>query len=152
APRMRDLWHWSDLDPAPMGRLGMIGQIIAPVCWLGLVVWFFAFSGLSWKGKLIGVGVALLLAAAGFAGIDGFTIDGNLRVIPHFRWQPRPQEQLARYLEERAEGGDLSPIDLSVDPVFDYPRYRGSRGDGVVRQSDLLELTWEKEKPRQLWR
>jgi outer membrane protein assembly factor BamB len=145
-------WNRADLDPGQIFRIGVVSFWTTLACLVGLFVWFFGFSGLKAKGKLIGLGVLVLLAGAGWGAIDGLVLDGQLIPRPRFRWQPRPQDQLARYLETQTDPDGLPRIDLTVDPINDFPRYRGFLGDGVVRPTELLDMKWEKSKPKELWR
>ena len=77
---------------------------------------------------------------------------GSLWPTFRFRWQSDPQEKLARYLQEQPEKPALAAIDLTVDRVSDYPRYRGLWGDGVVNPAELLDMKWESGPPREVWR
>lgn len=152
AVALPDLWEWADLDPSPRSAMELSGKFVALGCWLIVAVWFFAFSGLSSRVKLATLSVLLLLAAGGVAAVAEVDVDGNLRPIFHYRWEPRPQDALARHLEEAATPSGLPRIDLTVDLVSDFPRYRGLRGDGIVTPVDLLEFDWSKKAPEPLWR
>ncbi|MFO0930772.1 MAG: PQQ-binding-like beta-propeller repeat protein [Gemmataceae bacterium] len=150
-PLLPRLWHWSDLDPAPIFMLGFAGMWMLVLGTLGLLGWFFAFSGLSWRTRLLGLGGLALVGGGVVAAVDEFKLDGNMRPIPHFRWQPRAQERLAEYLDETS-GDQLPPVEVAVDPVNDFPRYRGVRADGVINPSELLNMRWDEAAPRELWR
>jgi outer membrane protein assembly factor BamB len=147
------LWRWADLDPKPTFILTMIGQFVALFCWLALPLWLLFFCGFSRRIKAAIVGVVLLCVGGVFASIDSVAVNGDLQPIPHFRWQPRAQDQLDKHLEEEVqEDVKLPPIDLTIDPVSDFPRYRGAQGDGRVIVPELLQLNWEEAQPELLWR
>jgi outer membrane protein assembly factor BamB len=146
------VWQWADLDPAPMFTFSMIGMILLPVCWMLLPIWFFFFSGLTSRTRGIVTGVMLLLAGSAAASIDSFKVDGNLRPIPHFRWQPRSQDLLDQFREAQEDSEGLSAIDLRVDPDTDFPRYRGLNGDGMVVPPAPFAWNWEEKPPRLMWR
>src|SRR5262249_10396084 len=147
-------WHAADLDPAPIGWMKLFGKVFAPVSWVFLVVWFFGFTRVSRRTKWKALALLALLAAAAFAAIDGFGLDAQLWPQPHFRWQPRPEARLEESLEEEAETPltGLPKIDLTIDSVNDFPRFRGLFADGVVRPSELLDMKWESGRPREVWR
>jgi outer membrane protein assembly factor BamB len=144
-------WHAADLDSSPVGWMRMIGTTLACVLWCWLILWFFAFTRLSRQTKWKGFVVLVVLVGAAFIAVDEVFFDANLRPNFHFRWQPHPEAKLAQYLEETDTTG-LPPIDLTIDPVNDFPRYRGLFADGIVRPSELLDLSWESAKPKELWR
>ncbi len=146
------LWQWADLDPTPIPTLMMAGQALTLLCWVTLLVWFLFFSRFAWKTRFAGLGLLALLVGAGFATIDEVVVDAKLFPHPRFRWQPRPQDRLASYLQEESSAGGLPSIDLSVDPVRDFPRYRGAHADGVVHPTELLDAKWEGGTPVELWR
>jgi outer membrane protein assembly factor BamB len=149
---VRSVWKWSDLDPRPTFALTATGWAVALACWVTLPVWIFLFSGWSGRTRAVIAGVMLLGLGGAVAAIDSVQFNGDLEPIPHFRWRPRAEDALRTYLEEREDGEGLSPIDLTVDPLADFPRYRGARGDGVVIPAELLQLDWSKQPPRELWR
>lgn len=150
-PLLPHLWQWADLDPAPIFYLAQVGLLLLLGSLLGLLVWFLVFSGLSGRARLAGLGVAAVLVGGLAASIAEVRVDGSLRPIPRFRWQPRPQDQLAEFLDEATAAG-LPPTDVQIDPVNDFPRYRGLRGDGVINPAELLETRWDAHPPKQLWR
>jgi outer membrane protein assembly factor BamB len=148
---IRPLWNWSDFNPRPTFILTMIGWGIALACWIALPVWLFALSGISGRTKAILAGLMLLIVGTAVASIDDVQWNGYIQPIPHFRWQGRPQDRLEEYLAEQDDSQGLPPIDLSIDPVADFPRYRGARGDGVVIPTELLQMNWSEKAPELLW-
>jgi outer membrane protein assembly factor BamB len=145
-------WQWADLDPRPIFTLSVIGQSVTTFCVLALPIWVLFFSGFAGRTKGIVLGLMLLLAGTAVAAIDSVKLTGDLRPIPHFRWQGRPEELLEQHLKEAGDSTDLAPIDLTIDRIQDFPRYRGSHGDGIVTSNDLLEWNWTEYPPRLLWR
>src|SRR5262249_30225008 len=49
-------------------------------------------------------------------------------------------------------GEGLPPIDLRVDEVNDFPRYRGAEGRGLVAGDARLLPSWEYTSPTVLWK
>jgi outer membrane protein assembly factor BamB len=145
-------WQWADLDPRPIFLLSVIGQSVTTFCLLALPIWVLFLSGFGGRTKGVLVGLMLLVAGAAVAAVDSVKLTGDLRPIPHFRWQGRPEELLDRHLKEAGDSTGLPPIDLTIDRTLDFPRYRGLRGDGVVTSNDLLEWNWSEYPPKLLWR
>lgn len=146
-------WESLDLDPAPLGHLRIAAFALTFVTLGWLVVWFFAFTRLARRTKLVGLAVLALAGGGLGASVDGMTLTANLWPSFHFRWQQRAEDRLAEY--QSSSPGDpsgLAKIDLTIDSLIDYPRYRGPRVDGIVHPSDLLDLKWENSKPKELWR
>jgi outer membrane protein assembly factor BamB len=148
------LWRWADFDPAPQASLSISAALVLPLSALLLLVWFFVLSGLG-KGIKIAGGVLLAtLAGTALATVRTFDVDGNLRPILHFRWEPAPEDELDRYREqeEASQPAKLSPIDLTVHKLTDFPRYRGVLGDGVVLPLEPFSFDWSSTSPKELWR
>lgn len=145
------LWHWADFTPTYIDLMAQIGISTALLCWVALLVWFVVLSGFSWKTR----GLVVLLVAGGltafFFAVDEWTPSSTLFPSPRFVWQEKPEARLANRLAQQTADG-LPPIDLTVEPVRDFPRYRGLRADGVVQPTDLLDLQWASGPPVQRWR
>ncbi|MFO0880384.1 MAG: PQQ-binding-like beta-propeller repeat protein [Gemmataceae bacterium] len=139
------LWQAADLDPAPIGILRMVGVLSVFTCAGWLVVWFFGFTRIS-RGTKLGLFLLLLVGCVGFAAsVREVVLDSDLIPSFRFRWQSVAEVAPEEY-DQREK------IDLTIDPVNDFPRYRGAAGDGVVRPTELLANTWEEVKPREVWR
>ncbi len=139
------LWVWADWDPAGLMQIGMFCFWGIPLGVLLLLVWWLALSGFQWRTRL---DVFLLLAALSgwFAAlVDHVEITGNVGLIVVFRWE------VHRHPADADDPADFSPIDLTIDPVHDFPRYRGPHADGVV-SGVVLEKDWKVHPPRELWR
>lgn len=145
------LFDWADLDPLYRGAVGWTALAAFLAGAIGLAVWFFFLSGLS---RPVRLGVLGLFIAAGVclaAAVADVAVTGYLGVVPRFRWQPDPQAEVER--DRGAEKATaLPPLDLTIDPHGDFPRYRGLTGDGVVRSVELLANDWVAHPPKELWR
>ena len=145
------VWDWLDTDQGPPMPLKMVCSAIVVVCCVLLLVWFALSSRVRRRTKL-GVLAGLVFLVLGlFGAIDQLEFTGSWRPIPRYRWEPKPIALLEQHRQAQTEAGDLSPIDLTIDPLRDFPRYRGSQSDGVVRGL-ALEPDWQAHPPRQLWR
>ena len=137
---------------------------------LAMTLWWTFYSQLSWPARLGGIG----LVVAGLVGFrsqyrfDGF--DGAM--FPRFssRSEPTREEQLDEFLAntlaaaERpqqepsnaaTDGVDQPPVepetpDRLVISEGDWPQYRGSHRDGVIR-SGRTDFDWT-ATPTELWR
>lgn len=146
-------WHAMDLNPVPIGYLRLTGVILTIVILIFLVIWFFGFTWVSRPTKWKVFAILAILLAALTASVDEVIYDANIVPSFRFRWQPSPEQKLAEYLDrEKPDPSGLPKIDLTIHKVHDFPRYRGLGGDGIVRPSDLLDLTWEQAQPKTLWR
>lgn len=147
------LWWYGDFNPAPLSAMNLAGKIVAPLCWLGVLVWFFAFSGLGARARVVGLVVLLAVVGLALALVQSVEVYGDIRPILHFRWEPSPEALLERHRAEAEEGSaGLPDIDLTVDRVFDFPRYRGRHGDGLVLSPEPIALDWSNNPPELLWR
>jgi outer membrane protein assembly factor BamB len=147
------LWWWADFNPAPTNALSLIAKILAPLCWLFVLVWFFALSGLGRRVKVVGALVLLALAGTAVAAVRNVDVDGNLSPLFHFRWESVPEEALDRHreAEQATTASDLPPIDLTVHKLLDFPRYRGVLADGIVLPLEPFATDWSKTPPKRLW-
>lgn len=124
-------WEWAELDPSPLMRMKFLGQFVALVCLTLLVVWFFLFSRFSWVVRLGVLAVILLIAGLGMAAIRTLEFTGSWQPIPRFRWEKDHDANLEQHRAHMSIK-DLPPLDLTIDSVRDFPRFRGLRGDGIV--------------------
>jgi outer membrane protein assembly factor BamB len=139
------LWVWADWDPAGLMQIG-------PYCFFGiplgaflLLFWWLALSGFRWRTRLDGFLLVAALSGWFAALVDRVEITGDVGLIPVFRWQ------VHRHTPGADHAGTLPPIDLTIDPARDFPRYRGPLADGVVR-GVVLAKDWNARPPRELWR
>jgi outer membrane protein assembly factor BamB len=146
------LWEWADFYPAWRMKLTHAGTGATVVGIILLAVWFFALAGFSARLRLVALGLLVASVVAAVAAIGGFDFNGDLRPIPRFRWEPSAEALFDESREERERPADARAIDLTVDPVLDFPRYRGWRGDGIVTPPELFSTDWQAEAPTVVWR
>lgn len=139
------LWVWADFDPRPLLPIVNLCFLAIPLGALILLLWFVFLSGFRWRTRLAGLGLVAALAGGFLLSLDRVEITGDVGIIPIFKWESRPAAEAPR-----GEAG-LPPIDLKVDPVRDFPRYRGPRADGVVEGISLFK-DWQARLPREVWR
>jgi outer membrane protein assembly factor BamB len=145
-------WHYADFDPAPLFHMVLLGRIISALCLVGILMWFFGLSGLSVRIRLTALAV-LVLAVGGFAAsVADVQVDGALRPIFRFRWQSLPAQTHAAFLNEQSDASGLPEVDLTVDSIEHFPRYRGVQADGLFNPSELLDMRWDEKPPREVWR
>jgi outer membrane protein assembly factor BamB len=145
------LFDWADLDPLFRGTVGWAALASFVVGAVGLTVWFFFYSGFSARLRLGVFALAVVSLAAFLGSIASVDVTGYMGVIPRFRWQPDPQEELER--DRLTSGGPGLPlIDLTIDRRADFPRYRGLTGDGIVQSLELLANDWKAHPPKLLWK
>jgi outer membrane protein assembly factor BamB len=135
--------------------LGAFGMLLAAMPWVftAWTVWMVLARRLSPRPRLLGLTAVLLLAWVPFTlvGMDG--LDGDIQATLRWRWTPTAeqlyQQDLARRPHEDNNRSDISPKTLTVQPG-DWPAFRGSKRDGVVR-GVRIATDWEKT-PQPVWR
>src|SRR5579871_874726 len=141
-------WRWADYDPQPQFTIDWICSLAIPVGALILLLWLAFLSGFRWQIRLAVLGAFAALGAGLAASVDHIEVTGDVGLIPVFKWEVRPR--VAAFPPEGGTDG-LQPIDLKVDPVRDFPRYRGAHADGLVRGVTLAK-DWQAHPPREVWR
>jgi outer membrane protein assembly factor BamB len=145
---LHPLWVWADLDPAPLFKIDMFSMWALPLSILLLLVWLLALSGWRWWMRLAVLGGVIALVAGFIASIDEWEVTGDLGFRFTFFWQKRPPPRIVTPVAGTA--GKRS-IDLTIDPVRDFPRYRGAHADGVIR-GFIPAKDWTAHPPREIWR
>jgi outer membrane protein assembly factor BamB len=143
------LWTWADFDPEPLFDISIYCFYAVPLGILLLLLWLAFLSGYRWRTRLAVLGLVAALVGGFIAclDLDRVEMSGDVGFLPVFRWEARPAA--ATFAKEDEAG--LPPIDLKVDPVRDFPRYRGPHADGVVEGVSLFK-DWKARPPREVWR
>jgi outer membrane protein assembly factor BamB len=140
-----------DMDnPTPL--VMMTQWLMAPLAVLLIGVWWLFFSPVRWGTRLAGVIVVGVLGAGFVQAIrDVELTKGRIALVPrfHFIWEPTGTEQLADFLKSQKVRNALAANDATIGPE-DFPRYRGSKFDGVVQFTNL-EPDWSKHPPTIVW-
>src|SRR5262245_29703299 len=147
------LWEWAEWAPAWKMKVAHAGMVSTALAVIVVLLWFFCFSGFSARVRLGAVALAVLVVAVAFALVREVDWTGDLRPFPRYRWEPSARQLFEQYREEEVEpSSELLGIDLTIDPINDFPRYRGPFGDGHVTPSRLFASDGEKATPEILWR
>jgi outer membrane protein assembly factor BamB len=134
---------------------------LAPVVAILLIAlwWLFFFAGLGWVARLsvfalVAVSAVAAGAVASVYGIRQLELTASpVGLVPrlHFAWETSAEENRAQELEDELRMTDKLPvIDATVGPE-DFPRYRGTKLDGVVGLAKL-QTDWQKQPPTKLWK
>jgi outer membrane protein assembly factor BamB len=134
-----------------VGVLLVLTPIVVIVALVALPVWFLFFSRFRRRTRLRVTGGVLLLLLLGAATVRKVEFTGSWKPLFIFRWQPKSDDLLAQHLSQPRPQVALPPIDLKIDPLHDFPRYRGANCDGVV-YGIKLAADWKQHPPRLLWR
>jgi len=129
------LWRRLGLDPEAIMPLTMACMLAIPVTLLLLAVWLLLLSGLRWRTRLLAFAVVYLLPPAALAAaVRKVEWTGFMHPRLVWRWTPDEDQAWERYAaaERERTASDLPPIDVTIDPQRDFPRYRGANADGVV--------------------
>jgi outer membrane protein assembly factor BamB len=144
------VFDWADADPLYRGGVLVGSMVLLLAGVLGLTAWF-VFSGLVTRPLRTLAVLAIGLIGIGAALIAGGDVTGDLGFVPRFRWQPDPEARLEAYRAQASEK-PLPPVDLTIDPIVDFPRYRGFHADGTVQSDRLLANDWSDKPPEIVWR
>jgi outer membrane protein assembly factor BamB len=132
------------------GMMGMMLWIYAiPVLSLALVAWAVASRRLSSGLRRASMVVAILLACGVLTVLRTGGITGDADSDFHWRWTKTPEERLL------AQAGN-EPTTVSAAPagaksLVDWPGFRGSKRDGVIR-GVRIKTDWLGSPPVELWR
>jgi outer membrane protein assembly factor BamB len=156
------------------GAMGALPVLTFPVMAVGLVVWALVTRNLSGRIRPVSMVAAILIACIPCTLVRTEGLRGGFSEF-HWRWTPTPEEILLAQSSE-----DLAPIppaappakeivaespaakasidDVAISPPpsvpkrpVDWPGFRGSLRDGVVRNV-RIETDWSKSPPLELWR
>jgi outer membrane protein assembly factor BamB len=143
------IWDGLELDPGPLMTIRMVCTWLGLAGVVALPVWFFVFSGYARMTKLAVLGLVLLAGGVVAGLVRRLELSGGWEPMLRWRWQADPAARFDEYLAQKPATDNLPPIDLTIGPL-DFPRYRGTRGDGVV--NDVRLATDWSTPPRLLWR
>jgi outer membrane protein assembly factor BamB len=143
--------QWAELDPGPLMYIKMAATWSSMLAVVLLAAWFFLFSGIRPRTRLLVLGVLLFCAGSAAAAIKKVEFTGDWHPIFIYRWEADPADLLDAHRGHLPATDDLQPVDLTIDAVRDWPRFRGSRCDGVVGGLTLA-TDWKASPPRQVWR
>jgi outer membrane protein assembly factor BamB len=144
------IWEWADFDPAPLLGIYMFGMWGVPLSILLLLIWLLALSGFRWRTRLTILSVVVGLVGVWIASIAEVEVNGDVGLLITYKWQKRPAPR-TEPPPEKTTPSDLPRINLTIDPMHDFPRYRGTTFDGVVRGLTLAK-DWKTHPPREIWR
>ena len=112
-----------------------------------LAIWWLFLSGLRWRVRLAGLGVAVL-CLLGFKALfrtDGsYGGNGSPRIV--WRWTPRRSGNVAEF--KSAGAAKTAP---KLEAALDFPGYLGRDRSGIIHGIQL-ERDWAKHPPQELWR
>lgn len=140
-------WKYADDDTL---RIYITLKFIIPIVGGLLILWWLFRSGFSWRARLIGILLPVLAVGALSLvfRLEGF--DGAMRPRFSYRWSLTPEERAARYFRRTAGSGSGAPASADSNQL-DWPRFRGARGDGVVRGVSI-RTDWESNPPGLVWK
>ncbi|MBN1852266.1 MAG: PQQ-like beta-propeller repeat protein [Pirellulales bacterium] len=111
-----------------------------------LILWtiWFAFHVAKTRPMRWIILLAPFVLYAGFCGCVRMKLDGNLEFIGfEWRWTP-PADLRLQVPDQESEIAKWQPS------AFDYPRFLGPNGNGVIPNSSL-DPDWESHPPRKIW-
>lgn len=127
-----------------LGMRNFVSLMAAMSALLILLFWVLVLSGWRWVFRLIPV----LLVGGAAAAVEDVEFTGDMR--PLFTWRGSPKRadviKAARDKQPKSAAAPLAEM-----TAYDWPSFRGGRGDGVAL-GYTLNLKWEHQAPKELWR
>ena len=135
------------------GGMGMLIYILViPMLSLALVAWAVASRRLSAGPRRAALVAAILLACGVFTLIRTGGITADFRSDFHWRWTKTPEERLlAQAGHELLVPPSLTSAPVAVAAGADWPGFRGSKRDGIVRGVQI-KTDWSASPPVEIWR
>jgi outer membrane protein assembly factor BamB len=112
-----------------------------------LIVWWLFLTGLRWRVRLAGLGLAVLcmFGLTRLVRIDGsYGGSGRPRIV--WKWTPRRSGDV-----REAKATSATNQATRLEAAFDYPGYLGRDRCGVISEIQL-ERDWAAHPPQELWR
>jgi outer membrane protein assembly factor BamB len=165
------------LDPSlATGAMGMMYLMLAmPGLCLAFVVALLATRHSTPAFRRVVVGLAIVIAAAGWMAVKTGGFTGSFDNDLSWRWTPTPEERLLALRDDTppapvvaavkdattppsnaapavsaAPVAPVAPVALAA-PAADWPGFRGAERDGVVR-GVRIATDWSASPPKELWR
>ncbi|HEY7328098.1 MAG TPA: PQQ-binding-like beta-propeller repeat protein [Gemmataceae bacterium] len=135
-------------------KVGMVAWLLTSLPWVVTIwtIWLLLARKASAQARQLGIVAALVLTWSSFLLIrfDGLRGDGE--PVVHWRWTASAEDLYRAERERRqAEVPIVPPITSLTSQPGDWPGFRGSERDGVVRGL-AIDADWKKSPPRLLWR
>lgn len=139
------MWIVLRLIPAieEKGSVGAVNLVFLVLMGAFALVWLLLLSGLSWRTRLIGTGLALLLPAT--VKMDGHT--GSFFPQFSWRWTKTSATTLPGFTGQFAEEGTV----FETTGPANFPRLLGEAMNNRV-SGEQLPKGWYEKAPTELWR
>lgn len=128
--------------------------IVVPVLLL-LGIWWFFFSRVRWRWRLLSILGTITLIFGVSSQIERVELTADNVPMLEFKWGQRREAALVAHRRAMAERLADTVVDLKIplDEVAasDVAEFRGPRRDGVVTGPPLSQ-DWAGHLPRQVWR
>lgn len=142
---LRLAFRFTPLEEAGLGGAASILTIFLVL--IMALLWLLLLSGLTWKGRWIGLGVLTVLGAglALCVRVEGHM--GNFFPQLAWVWSPRPADSA----DDLDLASDTPAVEITTTSPSDFPRFLGLDQSNWVSGS-LLAADWHLQKPTELWR
>lgn len=142
------LW-WEDPTHFKMSIL-----FVWPAAIFLLLIWWTFFSGWSAKVRYGTVALGIVLLVAFFRVFRVERFDGDMTPTRlSYRWVPSADEKAREFLKQSASTTETvaTPEEPLVATEGDWPGYRGTGRDGIVRDF-AFRADFANRPPKELWR
>ncbi|MDA7934289.1 PQQ-binding-like beta-propeller repeat protein [Akkermansiaceae bacterium] len=138
-------WVVLKLSPhfAEQGWSGALDLLFVVAVFGVALIWLIFFSRLTWRNRLIGIGLMMLPAA--LLKIDGHT--GSFFPQLSWRWSKTSATEMPELTGEMAKEGEAIE---TAGPAY-FPRLLGENMNNRVT-GELLPDGWAGKEPKELWR
>ena len=177
---MAATWPFLDVSIST-GAMGFIFPMLAmPGLCLAFVLWAVASPYLSPGIRRVTMAAVILLACGGWTLVRTGGFDGSFNNDLAWRWTPTPEQRLLAQSEEPSNAvlidattaapapatsaspapaietrpdtpSALAPATVATNTTLDWPGFRGSDRDAVVR-GVRIKTDWSASPPVELWR
>jgi outer membrane protein assembly factor BamB len=132
------------------GAMGNLLYVLAvPVLSIALVTWAAATRRLTNVVRRASLVATILLACGAFLLLRTGGITAEFDNDFHWRWSMTPEQRLIAQAADEPAAPTASST--STTATVDWPGFRGSARDGVVRGT-RIKTDWSNSRPVELWR
>lgn len=146
-------FRWFQLAPDRTYQVFAVYEGIRNIL-VGLFIWWLLFSGLAWKTRFKGLGLAGFAFVLFFGLLRVESFEGDMVPRFRFRFLPTPEQRAKAYFEQIENNPESKTKTtgqaLEVIPG-DWPGYRGTDRTGIAGEQSI-RTDWNTQPPELVWK